>query len=424
MFADVAVITVKAGDGGNGIASFHRDKFTASGGPDGGNGGDGGNIIFQAEKSLSTLIDFRYKKKYIAQNGKDGQSGKRTGKSGDDLIIKVPQGTLIKNNINDKLIKDLSDFEQIVIAKGGKGGAGNMNFATPTRQSPRFAKAGTEGEKLELKLELKLIADVGIIGYPNVGKSTLISVVSAAKPEIANYHFTTLSPVLGVVKYSDDVSFVMADIPGLIEGAWKGVGLGHQFLRHIERCKVFLHVVDVSGSEGRNPLEDFEVINKELKNYNPKLLKRPMLVVGNKCDIADNSSVETFENYVTDKGYKFFGISAVAHRGVKELVDYIVQILSNYPSQIIFEPDNSFIDNENETVQEDIKIELKNGVYNVVSNNKLKRLLNSVNFYDYDSMKYFQRMLVKYGVIKALKEAGAQEGDTIKICETEFDFFE
>lgn len=421
MFADVAIITVKAGNGGNGAVSFHRDVFTASGGPDGGNGGRGGSIIFQADRSLSTLVDFRYKKKYIAQNGEDGKSDRRSGKSGNDLLIKVPLGTLIKDNATGALIKDLSDSEQVIIAKGGKGGAGNMNFATPVRQSPRFAKAGEEGETLELKLELKLIADVGLIGYPNVGKSTLISVVSAAKPQIANYHFTTLSPILGVVKYSEDTSFVMADIPGLIEGAWKGVGLGHQFLRHIERCKVFLHVVDVSGSEGRQPINDFEVIISELNNYNSELLSRPMIVVGNKCDIASKTAVEAFANYIHSKGYKFFGISAVSHKGLKELIDYTVEILSNAPDKIIFNPDKAY--NHNEQAEERIKVKFTNDIYEVEPDSRLKKLLNSVNFYDYDSMQYFQRMLVKYGVIDALKDAGAQEGDTVKICETEFDFF-
>lgn len=421
MFADVAIITVKAGNGGNGAVSFHRDVFTASGGPDGGNGGRGGSIIFQADRGLSTLVDFRYKKKYIAQNGEDGKSDRGSGKSGNDLLIKVPLGTLIKDNATGALIKDLSDSEQVIIAKGGKGGAGNMNFATPVRQSPRFAKAGEEGETLELKLELKLIADVGLIGYPNVGKSTLISVVSAAKPQIANYHFTTLSPILGVVKYSEDTSFVMADIPGLIEGAWKGVGLGHQFLRHIERCKVFLHVVDVSGSEGREPINDFEVITNELNNYNSELLSRPMIVVGNKCDIADKTAVEAFKNYIHSKGYKFFGISAVSHKGLKELMDYTVEILSNAPDKIIFNPDKAY--NHNEQAEERIKVKFTNDIYEVEPDSRLKKLLNSVNFYDYDSMQYFQRMLVKYGVIDALKDAGAQEGDTVKICETEFDFF-
>lgn len=421
MFADVAIITVKAGNGGNGAVSFHRDVFTASGGPDGGNGGRGGSIIFQADRGLSTLVDFRYKKKYIAQNGEDGKSDRRSGKSGNDLLIKVPLGTLIKDNATGALIKDLSDSEQVIIAKGGKGGAGNMNFATPVRQSPRFAKAGEEGETLELKLELKLIADVGLIGYPNVGKSTLISVVSAAKPQIANYHFTTLSPILGVVKYSEDTSFVMADIPGLIEGAWKGVGLGHQFLRHIERCKVFLHVVDVSGSEGREPINDFEVITNELNNYNSELLSRHMIVVGNKCDIADKTAVEAFENYIHSKGYKFFGISAISHKGLKELMDYTVEILSNAPDKIIFNPDKAY--NHNEQAEERIKVKFTNDIYEVEPDSRLKKLLNSVNFYDYDSMQYFQRMLVKYGVIDALKDAGAQEGDTVKICETEFDFF-
>lgn len=420
MFADVAIIKVKAGNGGNGAVSFHRDKFTASGGPDGGNGGAGGDIIFKADPHLSTLIDFRYKKKYFAENGKDGLSARRAGKSGSDLVIKVPLGTIIRDNLSGRLIADISDFKEVIIAKGGKGGAGNMNFATPTRQTPRFSKAGTAGEEFELKLELKLIADVGIIGYPNVGKSTFISVVSAAKPQIANYHFTTLSPVLGVVKY-DDFSFVMADIPGLIEGAWKGIGLGHQFLRHIERCKILLHVVDISGSEGRDPKEDFEVINKELGNYNASLLKKPMVVVGNKCDIANNKLVDSFSKYMEERGYKFFAISAASRKGIKELMDEIVKIILKFPNNIVFEPDSAYF--YNETEKEDIKINFKGGVYEVEKNRKLERLINSVNFYDYDSMKYFQRMLVKYGVNSTLKEAGAQEGDTVRICGVEFEFF-
>lgn len=422
MFADTAVITVRAGSGGHGAVSFHRDKFTSSGGPDGGNGGSGGDVIFQADKGLSTLVDFRYKRNYLAQNGRDGSSAKRTGKSGDNMLIKVPLGTVLKDNKNGRIIADLSDFRSVVVAKGGKGGAGNMNFATPTRQSPRFARSGTLGEELELKLELKLIADVGIIGYPNVGKSTLISVVSAAKPQIANYHFTTLSPVLGVVKYSGDYSFVMADIPGLIEGAWKGIGLGHQFLRHIERCRVFLHVVDISGSEGRDPVKDFEIINKELENYSADLMQRPMIVVGNKCELSDSKSIELFRRYVEKKGYKFFAISAVSRTGVGNLLDEVVKVLQKSPDTVIFSPDETYISVKKD---EDEVCVVKNGeIYELKENSRLRSLVDSVNFCDYDSMKYFQRMLIKYGVISALKGSGAKEGDTVKLCGIEFDFFD
>ncbi len=423
MFVDSAVIVVKSGSGGNGAVSFHRDKFTASGGPDGGNGGSGGDVVFQADENLSTLTDFRYKKKYCAENGRDGQSARRTGKSGASLLIRVPLGTVIKNNADGRIIADLSDKTPVVVAKGGKGGAGNMNFATPVRQTPRFAKAGVKGEELELKLELKLLADVGLVGFPNVGKSTLISVVSNAKPQVANYHFTTLTPVLGVVNYGNDFSFTMADIPGLIEGAWKGTGLGQRFLKHIERCRAIVHVVDVSGSEGRSPIEDFDIINRELKNYSLELSKKHMLVVGNKSDIASEENIKLFKEYVEDKGYEFLLISAVLHQGIKELLDNVVQILLNSPPRLIFEPDKSY---DNYMLEEDdnIEVEVKDGVYYVKPNRKLDRLINSVNFDDYDSMQYFQRMLVKYGVTSALKNAGAEDGSPVKICGTEFEFFE
>lgn len=423
MFADIAVITVKAGSGGNGTVSFHRDKLTSSGGPDGGNGGNGGSVIFQADKNLSTLIDFRYKKKYLAQNGENGKSARRTGKSGEDLVIRVPLGTVIKDNKSGRIIADLSNLDKVVLAKGGKGGAGNMNFSTPVRQAPRFAKPGTPGEEFELKLELKLLADVGIVGFPNVGKSTLISIVSQAKPQVANYHFTTLAPVLGVVKYTEDFSFVMADIPGLIEGAWKGSGLGHRFLRHVERCRALVHVVDVSGSEGRDPIEDFEIINKELSNYNLKLSEKPMLVVGNKCDIASKDLVNSFSSYVADKGYKFFAISALSHSGIKKLMDSIAKILSDLPPMIIFDADQSYTDNIGSNNSSEIIIKFKDGKY-FVESDRLERLINSVNFDDYDSMQYFQRMIVKFGVISELKNAGINEGDCVNICGMEFDFFE
>ena len=289
MFVDIVKIKIKAGDGGDGAVAFHREKYVASGGPDGGDGGRGGNILFQADDHLSTLADFRYKRKYNAPRGENGRGNRCTGKNAQDLVIKVPRGTLVKDAETGRILADISGDEPQIVAKGGRGGWGNIHFATPTRQTPRFAKPGLPGESMEIQLELKLLADVGLVGYPNVGKSTLVSVVSEAKPVIADYHFTTITPVLGVVRMGENSSFVMADIPGLIEGAGEGVGLGHQFLRHVERCRLLVHIVDVSGSEGRDPKEDFEIINRELEKFNPELAKRPMLVAGNKCDLAERS---------------------------------------------------------------------------------------------------------------------------------------
>ena len=302
MFVDVAKITIKAGKGGDGAVSFHREKFVAAGGPDGGDGGRGGNVVFVADDNLSTLMDFRYKRKYVAEAGQNGGAARCTGKNAPDLIIRVPRGTLVKEAGTGLVMADISGSEPVVVAKGGRGGWGNTHFATPTRQIPKFAKPGLPGQEFEVRLELKLIADVGLIGFPNVGKSTLISVISAAKPKIANYHFTTLSPVLGVVRVGPEQSFVAADIPGLIEGASEGVGLGHDFLRHVERCRLLLHVVDVSGCEGRDPVEDFEKINAELENFSPELAARPQIVLGNKCDIATEEQIEAFRAYIESKG--------------------------------------------------------------------------------------------------------------------------
>ncbi len=310
MFIDKARISVRAGDGGNGAVSFHREKYVAAGGPDGGDGGRGGDIVFAADKNMNTLIDFKYKKNYVAQSGAPGTTKRCTGKSGDNLVLRLPKGTLVKEAATGRVIADISGDEPVVIARGGRGGWGNSHFATPTRQIPRFAKAGIPGESLDLVLELKLLADVGLVGFPNVGKSTLISVVSNAKPEIANYHFTTLVPVLGVVRISEGNSFVMADIPGLIEGASEGVGLGHDFLRHVDRCRLIVHIVDVSGFEGRDPKEDFEKINYELANFDAELAKRPQIVVANKCDLATDEQIASFRDYIAQKGYPVFAISA------------------------------------------------------------------------------------------------------------------
>ncbi len=423
MFIDSAKIKIKAGDGGDGAVSFRREKYVAAGGPDGGDGGRGGNIVFQVDDNLSTLADFRYKRKYIAAKGENGRGKRCNGKNAEDLVVYVPRGTLLKDAETGRLVADLSSDEPQIIAKGGKGGWGNSHFATPTRQVPRFAKPGTPGEEMELQMELKLLADVGLVGYPNVGKSTLISVVSEAKPNIANYHFTTITPVLGVVRHGEGRSFVMADIPGLIEGAWEGVGLGHQFLRHVERCRLLVHIVDVSGSEGRDPKEDFRVINRELEKFNPELAQRPMLVAGNKCDLAEDADVEEFKEYVESQGYMFFPIMAAIRYQVDPLLDQIQEMLSKLPPIRQFEAEPVALASAEEIGRHDVKITVQDGVYFVEAPWLLK-ILQSVNFDDYESLQYFQRVLIQSGVIDALREAGVQEGDTVSLYDLEFDFME
>ena len=423
MFVDIAKIKIKAGDGGDGAVSFHREKYVASGGPDGGDGGKGGDVVFQADTNLSTLADFRYKKKYTAQNGQNGKAARSSGKSAEDLVIKVPKGTIVKDAASGRIIADISSDEPQVIAKGGKGGWGNIHFATPTRQTPRFAKPGQPGEALEVQLELKLLADVGLVGYPNVGKSTLISVVSEAKPVIADYHFTTITPVLGVVHLHDGVSFVMADIPGLIEGAGEGVGLGHQFLRHVERCRLLIHIVDISGSEGRDPIEDFETINTELEKFNPELMDRPMLVAGNKCDLATDEQVERFSEYVEGKGYEFFPIMAAIRYDVNPLLERVEELLSKLPPIVQYEPEPLPVVLDVEQSKQDVKITNQNGVY-VIEADWLLQAMKSVNFDDYESFQYFQKVLINSGVMQKLRDAGAKEGDTVTIGEIEFDFID
>lgn len=421
MFVDIAKIKIKAGDGGDGSVSFHREKYVASGGPDGGDGGKGGNIVFVADDNLSTLADFRYKRKYVANKGENGKGGRCNGKKADDLIIKVPRGTIIKDYETGRTMADISSDEPIVVAKGGKGGWGNIHFATPTRQTPRFAKPGMPGEEYEVQLELKLLADVGLVGFPNVGKSTLVSVVSEAKPVIANYHFTTITPVLGVVRMGEGESFVMADIPGLIEGAWEGVGLGHQFLRHVERCRMLVHIVDISGSEGRDPKEDFETINSELEKFNPELAKRPMIVVGNKCDLATDEQIEDFKNYVKEKGYQFFPIMAAIRYEVDPLLNSIREQLSKLPPIVKFEAEPAPVIIADDIKKRDVKITNHDGVF-FVEGEWLLNVIKSVNFDDYESLQYFQRVLLNSGVIDALYEAGVSEGDTVSIYDLEFDF--
>ncbi|MBQ4050342.1 MAG: GTPase ObgE [Oscillospiraceae bacterium] len=420
MFIDRAKILIKAGDGGNGAVSFHREKYVAAGGPDGGDGGKGGDVIFVVDKHLNTLESFRYKKKFLAENGAPGASRRCSGRGGEDLIIKVPQGTLIREALTGQVMADMSGDEPVVLARGGKGGAGNQHFATATRQIPRFAKPGTPGESFELQLELKLLADVGLVGFPNVGKSTLISAVSGARPKIANYHFTTLVPVLGVVRYDDENSFVMADIPGLVEGASEGVGLGHDFLRHVDRCRLIVHVVDVSGSEARDPVDDFELINYELANFDAELASRPQIVVANKCDLATEEQIADFRAYIEEQGLPFFEISAAAHQGLKELIDRIAADLQTLPPVKTYEPE--YVRPE-VTVGQDrsFHVEVEDGVY-YVDAEWLDPIMATINPEDYESLQYFQRVLRESGIIDKLDEMGVEEGDTVDISGFQFEY--
>lgn len=423
MFVDVAKIKIKAGDGGNGAVSFHREKYVASGGPNGGDGGKGGDVVFIADDNLSTLADFRYKRKYIAQNGENGKKGNSSGKSAPDLVIRVPRGTIVRDETTGRIIADVSTDEPYIIAKGGKGGFGNAHFANPVRQAPRFAKPGIKGEEIEIKLELKLLADVGLVGYPNVGKSTLVSVVSEAKPVIANYHFTTITPVLGVVRLDEENSFVIADIPGLIEGAGEGVGLGHQFLRHIDRCRLLVHMVDISASEGRNPIDDFETINKEIKKFNKDLINKPMIVVGNKCDLATDKQIENFKKYVEEKGYNFFPIMAAIRYNVDPLLKKIQEILKKLPPIIRYEAEPKPYAVKDDSDKHDVSIDVQDGVY-MVEGDWILNLMSSIDFDDYESLSYFYNVLLKTGVIDKLKQAGINNGDTVSIYNIEFEFLE
>ncbi|WP_418665973.1 GTPase ObgE [Allofournierella sp.] len=420
MFVDVAKISIKAGKGGDGAVSFHREKFVAAGGPDGGDGGRGGSVIFQADDNLSTLMDFRYQRKYAAQPGENGGAARCTGKNAPDLVIRVPRGTVVREANTGLVIADISGDGPVVVAKGGRGGWGNTHFASPTRQIPKFAKPGLPGEEFEVRLELKLIADVGLIGFPNVGKSTLISVLSAAKPKIANYHFTTLSPVLGVVRVGQEQSFVAADIPGLIEGASEGVGLGHDFLRHVERCRLLLHVVDVSGCEGREPAEDFEKINAELKNFSAELAGRPQIVLGNKCDIAAPERIEAFRAYVEGLGLTFLPVSAATNQGLKNLPGLVWERLQELPPVQVYEPE--FVPAALDVGERRYSIEQTGEHEFTIDAPWLERILAGSDVDDYESLQYFQRQLADSGILAELVERGVQEEDTIKIGEYEFDY--
>ena len=420
-FVDTARITVRSGDGGNGAVSFHREKYVAAGGPDGGDGGNGGNVVVTIDDNLSTLMDFRYKRKYVAGNGMDGQGKRCTGKNGVDMVLTVPRGTIIRDTETREIIKDMSDPEPFILCKGGKGGWGNKHFATPTRQVPRFAKSGLPGVSRDVVLELKLLADVGLVGFPNVGKSTLLSVVSRAQPKIANYHFTTLFPNLGVVYVEEGVSFVMADIPGIIEGAADGAGLGHDFLRHVDRCRLLIHVVDVSGSEGRDPVEDFEAINAELRQYSPELATRKMIVAANKVDIMEDPALlEKLRAHVEGQGMELFEISAAAHQGTRELVKKAAQELSQLPPVVVYEPTYVEPEPQVDTTGE-VSIERFDDTW-VVEAPWLQRLISNVNFSDYESRNWFDKMLRESGLFTKLEEMGINDGDIVSMYNLEFEY--
>jgi GTPase len=423
MFIDSAKVFLKAGDGGNGIVSFHREKYVSAGGPDGGDGGKGGDIIFEVDESLRTLIDFKYKRKYVAEPGDNGGAGNCSGKSGKDMVIKVPPGTIVKEEISGHIIADLTKpGQRVILAKGGKGGAGNQHFATPTRQVPSFAKSGNLGEEFNVVLEMKLLADVGLVGFPNAGKSTILSTVSAAKPKIADYPFTTLEPNLGVISIQPGSSFVLADIPGIIEGAHEGIGLGFEFLKHVERTKLLVHVVDVAAVDGREPFSDFETINKELKEYNPKLATRPQVIAANKIDLpAGMDKLKEFTKNVEKLGYKVFPVSAATGSGMRELMSYVAEMLAKLPETLIVDDVT-----ENEVIytaaeEEPFRIHKEGKVF-VVEGNWVRKIVGSTNFEIFESLQYFHRAMKSKGVVDALEKMGIQEGDTVRIYDFEFDF--
>lgn len=419
MFVDKVDIHIKAGDGGNGCVSFRREKYVAKGGPDGGDGGKGGNVVFVIDEGENTLLKFKYRRKFVADNGQDGQNKKFHGVSGKDLLVPVPLGTVIRDKESGLVVHDMSDGQPFIAAKGGKGGWGNVHFATPTRQIPRFAKSGTKGAERDFTLELKMLADVGLVGFPNVGKSTLLSEVTAACPKIADYHFTTLSPNLGVVSVYEK-NFVMADIPGLIEGASDGLGLGHDFLRHIDRCRLILHIFDISASEREDPLEDIIKINSELEKYNPELAKRPQILVANKIDLGyTDENLERVRAFAAEKGEELFLIAGGLSEGVGDLMKAVARKLAELPPITYYEEE--YVEPEISETDSFVSVVKENGVY-VVEGEWLIRLCNDINFDDYESLQYFQRVLREKGVIQALEDAGIEEGDTVSMYGVEFDF--
>lgn len=424
MFIDKARIFVKAGNGGNGAVAFRKEKYVPAGGPDGGDGGHGASVIFEVDLGLRTLMDFKYQRKYLAEAGGDGTKGKRAGKNGEDLVLKVPAGTIIRDEATGLILADLKEEnDRAVVARGGRGGKGNQHFANAVRQAPAFAKSGTDGQERWVTLELKMIADVGLLGFPNVGKSTFLSVVTKAKPKIANYHFTTLTPNLGVVQTKFGDSFVLADIPGLIEGAAEGIGLGHDFLRHVERTKVLIHVVDISGIEGRDALEDFDKINGELSLYNEKLASRPQVVVANKIDILEDESVfEEFKAELEGRGYKVFKMSAATRQGIDDVIAYVSQLLKETEDIELITEEEMYKPELDVQEDEGLNIEIEDGVY-VVTGKALRRIMYSVNFDDMESLQYFQKSMESQGVFDRLREMGIEDGDTVRIYEIEFEFY-
>jgi len=422
MFVDKVRITVCGGRGGDGAVAFHREKYVAAGGPDGGDGGHGGSVILRVNDNMTTLLDFRYKRKYSAQAGANGQGRKMAGKRGEPLVIDVPRGTVVRDAESGAIIVDMSTGEDFIIAKGGRGGWGNAHYATPTRQVPRFAKAGLKGQERDVILELKLLADVGLVGFPNVGKSTLLSVTSNARPKIANYHFTTLFPNLGVIYVDEGVSFVMADIPGIIEGAAEGAGLGHDFLRHIDRCRLLVHVVDVSGSEGRDPVEDFDAICAELENYSIDLSNRPMIVAANKTDIMDPESdnLQRLRQRVEEVGCELYEISAGTTVGTRNLMRVVAEKLKTLPPVTIYEPEYVEVIEE---AGDPNALEIEHlGSTWVITGTWLERMVVNINFDDYESRNYFDQQLRKCGLFKRLEEMGIQDGDTVDIYDIEFEY--
>ena len=424
MFVDNVKIYVKAGDGGNGAVAFHREKYVSHGGPDGGDGGHGGNIVFRVDTGCNTLLAFKYRHKFIAQNGGNGKGGKLHGATAEDLVILVPPGTLLRDAESGKVIHDMTDNDgaDYVCCKGGRGGWGNRHFATATRQIPMFAKSGTKGEEKELILELKMLADVGLIGYPSVGKSSILARISAAKPKIADYHFTTLSPNLGVVSISAEEGFVAADIPGLIEGAAEGAGLGHAFLRHVDRCRLLLHVVDISCFEGRDPIDDIKNINYELRQYSQILAERPQIIVANKSDMLDRDVVDIaeFEEFVKENGWELIYVSAATGKGLEEMVSRAAEMLRELPPMPVFEreyePEDDFVGASRDTV-----IRRENDTF-YVEGEWLYNLVGQVNFEDYESLNFFQRVLKKSGVFELLEQKGCTDGMSVCIYDFEFDY--
>ena len=425
MFVDYAKIIIKSGDGGNGAATFRREKYVAAGGPDGGDGGRGGDVYFEVDPNANTLIDFRFTKKFKAENGQNGSGGHKAGKSGQDIVVKVPVGTIVKDVETGKVIVDMSkEGQKELILKGGRGGKGNSHFATSTRQAPRFAIDGEPGKEKEIILELKLLADVGLVGFPNVGKSTILSRVTKATPKIADYHFTTIDPNLGVVKTEHGDSFVLADIPGIIEGASEGVGLGIQFLRHVERTRLLLHVLDVAGVEGRNPVEDFKTINEELKRYSEKLATRKQIIVANKIDsMQDDENYKALEKLAKENGIEVYKISAVTGEGLNELFNHVADVIKTLPKEEIVEAEDRIIYTLDEDEEEQFTIEIVKGEF-IVTGPAAQRLMGRVNIGDNESYAYMEKMLKKIGITQALKDKGVKEGDTVKILEWEFEWYE